>query len=307
MRRPNERFAQVGDVELCYEELGRPDGEPLLLVMGLGTQMIAWHEEFCEQLGERGYRVIRFDNRDVGRSSRLDEAGVPPRPAMLLGLGRPAYTLADMAADTAGLMDALGIDAAHVVGVSLGGMIGQTLAIDHPDRVRSLASLMAGPGTHRTRTPRLRALGALLRAAPSDRDGFVEHAVRTFGVIGSPGFETDEERLREVAALSHERGRYPQGIARQLHAATASPRRSRRLREVRAPTVVIHGESDPLARPAGGRATARAVPGAELVMIEGMGHDLPRGAWPRIVDAIVENARRGEREAAGTRDPVLAA
>jgi pimeloyl-ACP methyl ester carboxylesterase len=292
VRTPDERFATVGEIELCYEELGSPDGEPMLLVMGLATQMIGWHEDFCGELGERGFRVIRYDNRDVGRSARMEEAGVPGSAAMMLGLGDPAYTLSDLADDAAGLLDALEIDSAHVVGASMGGMIAQTMAIEHPRRVRSLASIMSGTGSRWTRMPRLRALGTLLRAAPNDREGFVEHTVKTFRVIGSPGFEMDEERLREIAEMSFDRGRYPQGIARQMHAVTSSPKRDRRLRQVRAPTAVIHGDKDPLVRFAGGKATARAVPDSKLTVIEGMGHDLPRGVWPRIIDAITENASR---------------
>jgi pimeloyl-ACP methyl ester carboxylesterase len=297
VRPPDERFAQVGEIELCYEEFGSADGEPMLLVMGLATQMIGWHEDFCGELAGRGYRVIRFDNRDIGRSSKIDDAPVPGRVNMLLGTGTPAYTLSDLAADAAGLLDALGIDSAHVAGASMGGMIAQVLAIEHADRVRSLASIMSGPGTHRTRTPRLRALGVLMSPAPRDREGSVERAVKTFEVIGSPGFETDEEHLREVAGLSWDRSHHPPGIARQLHAVTASPSRSKPLGRVRAPTVVIHGDSDPLVRTAAGRATAKAIPDARLEVIEGMGHDLPRETWPRIVDAIDENARRAGRPA----------
>ena len=296
MREPQERFAKVGEIELCYEEIGSPDGEPMLLVMGLATQMIAWHEDFCEELAQRGFRVIRFDNRDVGRSTRMEGEGVPGTVPMMVGLGDPAYTLSDLAGDAAGLLDALGIDSAHVVGASMGGMIAQTLAIEHPGRVRSLASIMSGTGTRWSRMPRLRALGTLLRAAPDDREGFVEFTVKTFEVIGSPGFETDEERLREVAAMSFDRGRYPQGIARQMHAITSSPSRVRHLKRLRVPTAVIHGDKDPLVRFGAGKATARAVPGARLVEIAGMGHDLPCGTWPQIIGAIAENAGRARSE-----------
>jgi pimeloyl-ACP methyl ester carboxylesterase len=289
---PDERFARAGEIELCYEEFGDPDGEPMLLVMGLATQMVGWHEDFCGELAERGYRVIRFDNRDIGRSSKLEDAPVPGRMRMLFGLGDPAYRLTDMAADTAGLMDALELDSAHVVGASMGGMIGQMLAIDHPERVRSLASIMSGPGTLATRLPRLRAFGTLMREAPKGRDAAVEHTVKLFKVIGSPGFEMDEDYVRDVAGLSYDRGRYPQGIARQLHAVTSSPARAKSLRQVRVPAVVVHGDKDPLVRYAAGKATARAIPDARLVTIAGMGHDLPRAAWPRIVGAIDDNAAR---------------
>ena len=298
MRPPDERFANVGDLELCYEEFGSPDGEPLLLVMGLATQMIGWHEEFCEDLAGRGFRVIRYDNRDIGHSSKLDDAPMPSRVKMMLGLGTPAYTLSDLAGDAGGLLGALEIESAHVVGASMGGMIAQVLAIERPERVRSLTSIMSGPGTLATRLPRLRAFGALMQAQPRDRDAAIERTVKTFEVIGSPGFETDEEHLREVAGLSFDRSRYPQGIARQLHAVTASPPRARSLREVQVPALVIHGDSDPLVRPRAGRATAKAIPDSRLLMIEGMGHDLPRELWPRMTEAIAENAERAKLEPA---------
>ncbi|MGI8461498.1 MAG: alpha/beta fold hydrolase [Solirubrobacterales bacterium] len=294
MTRSGERFAKVGDLELCYEEFGSSENPPMLLVMGLATQMIGWHVDFCSELAERGFRVIRYDNRDIGRSSKIGDAGVPSRAQMLFGLGTSAYTLSDLAADGVGLLDALEIDSAHVVGASMGGMIAQTVAIEHPRRVHSLASIMSSVGERRTGLPRLRAFGPLMKAAPSDRDGFIGHTVKTFEVIGSPGFETDEDRLRETAGQSFDRCRYPQGIARQLNALTSSPGRRRALGGVRAPTVVIHGDKDPLVRFAAGKATARAVPGARLEVVRGMGHDLPRGAWPQIVGAIVENARAAE-------------
>ena len=303
MKQPDEQFARVGEIEICYEEFGAPEGEPMLLVMGLATQMIGWHEDFCGELAERGYRVIRYDNRDVGHSTHLEDEPMPGTVEMLLGTGTPAYTLSDLAADAAGLLDALEIDSAHVVGVSMGGMIAQQLVIEHPRRVRSLASLMSGTGSRWSRMPRLRALGTLLRAAPDDREGSVEHAVRTFQVIGSPGFERDEEHLREVAGMSYDRSRDPQGIARQMHAITSSPPRTRPLANVRRPTVVIHGDKDPLVRLGAGKATAKAIPDARLVVMEGMAHDLPQGAWPQIVGAITENAER----AATGREPAEAA
>jgi pimeloyl-ACP methyl ester carboxylesterase len=300
VRQPDERFAKVGDLELCYEEFGPEDGEPLLLVMGLATQMLGWHEDFCAELADGGFRVIRYDNRDIGHSAKLEDAPVPGRVQMMLGLGTPVYTLSDLAGDAAGLLGALGIESAHVVGASMGGMIAQVLAIEHADRVRTLTSIMSGPGTLATRLPRLRAFGTLMQAQPKDRDAAIERTVKVFDVIGSPGFETDEEHLREVAGLSFDRSRYPQGIARQLHAITTSPARARSLREVGVPALVIHGDSDPLVRPRAGRATAKAIPGARLLMVDGMGHDLPRDVWPRIIDGIAQNAARakGEREPA---------
>ncbi len=274
--------------------------------MGLATQMIGWHEDFCGELAERGFRVIRYDNRDIGHSSKLENEPVPSRGQMLFGYGNPAYKLSDLAADAAGLLDALEIDSAHVVGASMGGMIAQMLAIEHPDRVRSLASIMSGPGTLATRLPRLRAFGTLMREAPSGRDAAIEHTVKVFEVIGSPGFETDEDHLREVAGMSYDRSHDRRGIARQLHAITTSKARARSLKQVRLPAVVIHGDKDPLVRYSAGKATARAIPGARLVTIPGMGHDLPREAWPRIIEAIAENAARARRSSASDAEAVKA-
>jgi pimeloyl-ACP methyl ester carboxylesterase len=286
-----ERFAAVGAIELCYEELGDPAGEPLLLVMGLGAQMIHWDREFCGLLGARGYRVIRFDNRDSGRSTH-PRAPVPGRAAMLLGLGRPAYTLGDLADDAAGLLDHLGIASAHVAGASMGGMIAQVLAYSHPRRVRSLALIMTHSGRRTLSMPTWRALGGLLARPTRSREELIELLVRTFRVIGSPAYPFDEERFRALAGVTWDRGYNPAGAARQLHAITAAGDRTRRLRAIAAPTVVIHGDRDPLIRPPNGRLIARTIPGAELVMLEGMGHDLPQPLWERIVGAIDANADR---------------
>jgi pimeloyl-ACP methyl ester carboxylesterase len=286
-----ERLVRVGDLEICCEELGDPDGEPMLLVMGLGAQMIYWDDGFCELLVERGYRLIRFDNRDVGRSTYL-RAPVPGRVAMLLGTGRPAYGLDDLADDAVGVLDAFGIDRAHVVGASMGGMIAQVIGYRHPNRVASLGLIMTHSGRRTVSMPTRRALVALLSRPARTRDELVESMVRAFRVIGSPAYPFDEERFREMAGRSYDRGYNPAGSARQLHAITASGDRTRRLREISAPTVVVHGDRDPLVRPAGGRLIARTIPGAQLVSIPGMGHDLPKPAWPQIVDAIDRNAAR---------------
>jgi pimeloyl-ACP methyl ester carboxylesterase len=260
-------------------------------VMGLATQMIHWEPEFCEQFGERGYRVIRFDNRDIGHSTKID-APVPSTAAMLSGLGHPAYRLTDMAADTVGLLDHLEIERAHVAGISMGGMIAQQLAIERADRVASLCSIASTTGSRRLGLPRLRAFGSLLAKPPRGREAYVEQAVKTFSVIGSPAYPMDEPRFRALVAAAYDRSFYPQGVARQLHAITASGDRTRGLRSLRRPAVVIHGDSDPLVRPAAGKATARAIPGARLRLIEGMGHDLPAALWPRLVEEIDSNARR---------------
>ena len=294
-----ERRAQANGIELAYDELGDPDGEPMLMIMGLGTQLLHWEEGFCAELGDRGYRVIRFDNRDVGHSTKIDGDRLSA-PTMLLGLGEPAYKLRDMADDAAGLLDHLGLDRAHVVGASMGGMIAQALTIGHPERVRSLASLMSSTGSRRFGLPRLRAFGTLLSAPPRDRESYAERVVKTFRVIGSPDYPPEDERIRALALAAFDRCFYPRGVARQLHAITSSRDRTRRLGEITAPTVVIHGTRDPLVRPAAGRATAKAIPGSHLCLIEGMGHDLPPALWPRLADQIDRNARRGrDREALG--------
>ena len=287
-----ERTARIGDVELCYETFGDPHDPALLLVMGLATQMLGWHEDFCAQLAERGFFVIRYDNRDVGRSSRIH--GRPPTLRQLLTRDKRAaqYTLEDMAADGAGLLDALGIERAHVVGASMGGMIAQTFAIRFPQRTLSLASIMSNTGARISGQPALKLYPILAKPAPRDREGYVERTMRVFKAIGSPGFERDLGELREVAERSYERGHDPAGAGRQLAAILASGDRTPLLRTITVPTVVIHGTADRLVRPSGGRATARAIPGARLVTIEGMAHDLPRGAWPRIIDAIAQNAAR---------------
>jgi pimeloyl-ACP methyl ester carboxylesterase len=286
----DERFARVGEIELAWDELGDPDGEPMLMVMGLGAQMIHWDVRFCELLGERGYRVIRFDNRDSGRSSKV--VGPPPKTtAMLLGSRRGlAYSLDDLADDATGLLDAIDIESAHVVGASMGGMIAQVAAYRRPEKVRSLGLIMTGSGKRIASLPRMRAFGTVLSRPARSREQFVELLVKTFGIIGSPGYETDEGWLREVAGATWDRGHSRAGIARQLHAITASRDRTKMLRGVRAPTVVIHGDRDPLVRPAAGRALARAIPGAKLHMISGMGHDLPAATWPEIVNVIAANA-----------------
>jgi pimeloyl-ACP methyl ester carboxylesterase len=288
-----EQFCTVnGDVELCYETFGDPSDPAVLLVMGLATQMVGWHEDFCEAFAERGYHVIRFDNRDIGRSQRMTGA-VPTLRQLLLRDKRAArYTLEDMAQDGFFLLDHLEIERAHVVGVSMGGMIAQTMAARRPERVLSLVSWMSNTGARWRGQPSLRMYPVLLRTPPRDREGYLKHAVWVFSRIGSPGFEPDDENLRRVAGLSYDRGMNPAGSLRQLAAIIASGDRTPLLRAITAPTLVIHGLRDKLVPLSGGRATARAIPGARLLTIEGMGHDLPRAAWPRILDAIEENAAR---------------
>ena len=288
-----ERLGTCGEIELCYEAFGDPDDPAVLLVMGLATQMLAWHEAFCEALAGRGFHVIRFDNRDTGRSQRMDAAR-PPTPLQLLRRDKRAasYTLEDMADDAAGLLDHLGIERAHVIGASMGGMIAQTLAFRHPERVLSLVSMMSNTGARRTGQPAVRLYPVLLRRAPHDLAGYVRHTEWVLARIGSPGFERDGDEVRRLAEQSFERGLNPAGAGRQLAAIIASGDRTPMLRRITVPTLVIHGSADRFVATSGGRATARAIPGARLLIVEGMGHDLPRGAWPRMLDAIEENAAR---------------
>jgi len=287
-----ERLADANGIKIAYDEIGDPDAEPLVLIMGLATQLIHWDERFCTQLAERGYRVIRFDNRDCGHSSKIESESKPGTVPMLFGVGSSAYRLSDMATDVAGLMDYLELDAAHIAGASMGGMIAQTVAIEHPDRVRTLCSIMSTTGSRRVGLPRLRALGTLLSKPPRDRESYAEAVKQTFKVIGSPGHPADEDRWRALALAAYDRCFYPRGVARQLHAITSSGDRTKHLQELRVPTLVLHGREDPLVRPAGGRATAKAIPGAHLHMVDGMGHDLPPAVWPEIIEAIACNAQR---------------
>ena len=288
---------RAGDVELAYETFGSPEDTPLLLVMGLATQMIGWPDEFCRLLAEHGLYVVRFDNRDIGLSTHLDDAGAPDVLAVMGGdHSGVAYGLADLADDTAGLLDALGIGSAHVVGASMGGMIAQLLAIRHPDKVRSLTSIMSTTGDPAVGTPAEAAIGVLLAPPATDRDAALQRAVDTFRVIGSPGFEFDEAGVRDRAGLSFDRAYDPAGVARQLAAILTTPDRTADLARVAVPTLVVHGEQDALVNVSGGRATAAAVPGAELLVVDGMGHDLPREVWPQLVEritALVERAERG--------------
>jgi len=288
-----ELFAPANGIKLCYQEMGDPGGEPLLLVMGLATQMIAWSEEFCALLAERGFRVVRFDNRDIGRSTKIKAAGAPNLLAMAVGhRGNAPYFLRDMAADTFGLMDHLGIESAHLVGASMGGMIVQTAAIEEPRRVRSLTSIMSTTGSRRVGHPSYKTFGLLLAKPPREREAAIERVVKTFKLIGSPGYPFEEERVREIAGRSFDRGHSQAGIARQLHAITASGDRTPGLRQLDLPALVIHGKNDVLVNPSGGRATAKAIPGAKLKLVEGMGHDLPRALQPEFVEEIAATAAR---------------
>jgi pimeloyl-ACP methyl ester carboxylesterase len=294
----SEQFCDVGrGITLCYETFGELSGPTALLIMGLGTQMIAWHEDFCRELAGRGLYVVRFDNRDIGHSTHL--SGRPPSVAQLLTRSPRAarYSLGDMADDAAGLLNELELAPAHVIGASMGGMIAQTVAARHPQSVRSLVSIMSNTGSRRSGQPALRVYSIFLRRSARGREAFIAHMERLFTVIGSPGFPRDVEDLHAVASESYERDHDPEGPGRQLAAIIAGGNRTAELARITAPTLVIHGTADPLIAPSGGRATARAIPDAELVMIEGMGHDLPRAAWPQLIDRIAAHALHADASA----------
>jgi pimeloyl-ACP methyl ester carboxylesterase len=296
----SEQFCDVGrGITLCYETYGEPANPTALLIMGLGTQMVAWHEDFCEELAGRGLHVVRFDNRDIGRSTHL--AGRPPSIAQLLTRSKRAahYTLADMADDAAGLLRALDLAPAHVIGASMGGMIAQLLAARHPQQVRSLTSIMSNTGSIRNGQPSLRVYRVFLRRPGEGREAFIAHTERLFNAIGSPGLPHDATDLHELATTSYERDHDPTGPGRQLAAILASGDRTPQLRGIKAPTLVVHGSADPLVSPSGGRATARAIPGAKLMTIPGMGHDLPRAIWPQLIDALAELAHRADGASEG--------
>lgn len=281
----------VNGIRLEYDSFGRENGRPLLLVMGLGAQMIHWDEEFCEQLADRGHWVVRFDNRDAGLSTKFDHVPPPDMGALVAALAageRPEvpYTLDDMADDAVGLLNHLEVDRAHVCGASMGGMIVQTMAIRHPQRLRSMTSIMSTTGNPEVPPSTPEAMAALTSPVPEDLEGYVQRTLAVARAIGSPGFPFDEARLRERARRTFERALHPAGTARQMAAIVAHGNRRPHLERVSTPTLVIHGADDPLVHVEGGHDTHRAIPGAELLLIEGMGHDLPVGTWERIVDAL---------------------
>lgn len=285
--------AAVGSLTLAYDVFG--EGEPLVLIMGIGAQRIFWDDEFCRLLSGRGFSVIRFDHRDVGQSSSVAQRA--PRPATALwrrltgqSIAAP-YTLSDMASDVVGLLDHLQLESAHVVGISMGGMIAQHLAIEQPARVRSLVSIASTPGARRF-LPDPTALRALFRPRPETIEQAGDAMVRTFGIIGSAAWPSDPERLRRLGQEAFRRGQNPAGFFRHFAAVLASGDRGPRLSEVAVPTLVIHGTLDPLIPFRAGRSTARAIPGAQFLPVAGMAHDLPQPLWPMFVAAIAANATR---------------
>jgi pimeloyl-ACP methyl ester carboxylesterase len=288
-------FAPANGIQLCYEAFGDRANPPLVLIMGLASQMIVWDDEFCALLAARGFWVVRFDNRDIGMSTRFPNARTPRLAELMFAHAtrikfRVPYTLRDLAADTIGLMDALGIRSAHVVGASMGGYIAQELAISYPTRLRSMTSIMSSTGDRKLPGPTPPALAVLSKKVPLDRDGYVREYVHTWSVLAGKHFPFNAERTARQGAAAYDRGINPPGVARQLMAIIASGSRRKALRGVTVPTLVIHGTADPLVPDAHGRDTALAIPGARLLLIEGMGHSFPREVWSRIIDAIAAHA-----------------
>lgn len=288
--------APVNGLEIAFDDPGPADGEPLLLIPGLGVQRIYWADDFVSMFADRGFRPIRIDNRDVGESTILSGLGTPGWLPMVLGIPVGLrYTIADMAGDAVGVLDHLGIDRAHVAGFSMGGMIAQRIAVDHPERIGSLCSIMSRTGRFSDSLPGGRQLLAILRKAPTVRDEYITYTEALGAVIGSPAYPPDPDRLREIAGESFRRGIHPDGAARQLHAINAQKDRGRALRHSRVPSLVIHGSADKLVFPRGGRHTADVIPGARLRIYEGMGHDMPQQLWTRFADEIESNAARAGR------------
>jgi pimeloyl-ACP methyl ester carboxylesterase len=289
------QLARTNGIELCYEIFGDAEAEPMLLIMGLGAQMIHWDDDFCRQLAARGFRVIRFDNRDIGKSSRLS-GGKRLTAVELLKLKflkipvAAPYKLSDMAQDVIGLMDTLRIKSAHLVGASMGGMIAQEIAITFPERVRSLTSIMSTTGNPKIPPPTREASAILMAPPPATKEEYFVRFAQTWKVLRAGSFPEDEALDRSRAERTFERGLNPAGVGRQLRAILASGSRKERLRSVKAPTLVIHGTVDPLVRPEGGKDTAASIPGAKLLMVKGMGHALPIPMWPQIIDAIDKHA-----------------
>jgi pimeloyl-ACP methyl ester carboxylesterase len=284
-----EVLVDVGrGIELCYDQTGDPADPPILLIAGLGQQLHSWPNDFVTALAGRGYRVTRFDNRDAGRSTHMTYR--PPSPVATLR-GRNEYHLGDMARDTVGLLDALGYSDAHLVGISMGGMIAQTVAAHHPGRVSTLTSIMSNTGARRVGRPALSTWRRMLTSRPPrTRAEAMDRAAMMFSHIGSHGFPFDENAVREYAGIAYDRDPSPAGIARQLAGIFASGDRTAELRNIDVPTLVIHGDRDRMVHPTGGAATARAIRGARLETLAGLGHDLPIGAWGRIIDLITEHA-----------------
>jgi pimeloyl-ACP methyl ester carboxylesterase len=288
--------AHGSGVELEYETVGDPAGRPLLLVQGLGAQLTSVEDGLCQELASRGFLIIRYDNRDAGLSTWFDDA--PPVNLAAIWSGDHAslaYTLEDMADDAVAVLDAVGVEAAHVVGISLGGMIAQLLATRHPARVRSLASIMSTTGNRAVGQPTGEAASVLVASMPGEREEFIEQAVaNTRAISAGTVYPFDEEAVRCGAARGYDRAYHPKGTGRQFAAILAAGDRTAALGQIRVPTLVVHGEEDRIIGVSGGEATAAAIPGARLLRVPGLGHELPPGFWPTLTDALVENADRAD-------------
>jgi len=285
-------------IQIEYDTIGDSAGPPLLLIMGLGGQLIHWDESFCRQLADKGLFIIRFDNRDTGLSTRFETAGLPDMAKLLDARLKgqtveTPYTLVDMAEDAAQLLEALGIEKAHICGSSMGGMIAQTFAIRHSQRLSSLISIYSTTGNPELPQPQPAAMEALLTPPPVERQAYLDFNVVTMRAISGSGFPFDEQFIRDISARAYDRAFYPAGVGRQMMAVMAQADRTSSLAAVKAPTLVIHGTADPLVPEAHGQATADAIPGAQLMLVEGMGHDLPhvKEPWPQVIEAIAAHIK----------------
>ena len=290
-----EQFASLpSGIDLCYETFGKPDDPAVLLIMGLGGPMNWWDPTFCRLLSARGFFVVRYDNRDTGRSTKLRQHPVTKRDIVRTALrrSRAPYTIDDLAIDAVGLLDHLDLDRVHVVGVSMGGMIGQTLAIDHRDRVLSLTSIMSTTGRRTVGRFHPKLIPLLLGSTGSTRDSYAKQAIRSAEALASPAYPPTREASLARAHETYDRGWSASGTARHMLAVLTQPDRTKRLSDIDVPVTVIHGTNDPLVHRSGGRATARAIRGAEHVEIEGMGHDLPVELYDTFIDAIAKTAAR---------------
>lgn len=293
----DETIAKVKDIDIVYDTFGDPTTPSILLIMGLGSQMIAWDEEYCAQLASHGYWVIRYDNRDSGLSTKFDSAGMVNILELVVAIQRGKvievpYTLRDMADDAVGLLDALEIETAHVVGVSMGGMIGQLLAIHYPSRVSTLTSIMSSTGEPDLPPPNQEAFQILLVPPPTDRDEYIEETSKAWKYLNGSRYPFDEDRLRTRIGMGFDRGLCPDGTSRQLAAILTSAGRREALRSISIPALVIHGDADPLVPVECGIDTADTIPGAKRLIIEGMGHTLPVELWPKVIETVVEHIRQ---------------
>lgn len=290
-----QKTVQANGIDIVYDSFGSPDSPPLILIMGLGRQMIAWDKDFCAQLADKGFRVIRFDNRDTGLSTSFNKAGVPDLGAVFKAVmtgEKPSlpYTLLDMAKDTIGLMDALDIKSAHIAGASMGGMIAQTICIHFPERVRTLTSIMSTTGNPDLPRATPEAASALAEPSPSQRDAYIQHSLKVLGVLNGT-FPVDEEQQKKAAGETFDRNYNPDGFMRQYAAVLSAGNRKKQLAALKIPALVIHGTDDPLIPKEAGQDTANTIPGAKLCLVKGMGHSFPKQIWQEIINQISSHAK----------------